>query len=293
MEGLIAGFERRRLAGKGVEIDLLIGGNGPPLLLLHGFPQTRMIWKAMAPLLSRQFSLVIPDLRGYGRSEKPAGDPAHERYSKRQMALDQIKVMRALGHGRFAVAGHDRGARVAYRLALDHPDAIERIAVLDIVPTAEMWRGADAHSAMKAYHWYMLAQPHPLPETLIAANTEFFVRWTLASWAGENFSFDAECVADYIACFSDPASIHASCEDYRAGWTIDREHDEADRGKNVIKAPLLALWGQQSSFASRNPIETWKNWALNVQGHAVEGGHFVPEEAPQAAAAALVKFLGE
>jgi haloacetate dehalogenase len=291
MDGLIKGFERRRLPGEGVEIDALVGGNGPPLLLLHGYPQTRMIWKAMAPLLAERFTLVIPDLRGYGRSGKPEGDDAHERYSKRAMALDQIRTMRTLGHERFAVAGHDRGGRVAYRLALDHPDAVERIAVFDIVPTAEMWRRADAQAAMKAYHWYMLAQPRPLPETLIAANAEFFVRWTLAGWAAEGFIFDPENVADYIACFSDPASIHATCEDYRAGWTVDRAYDDADRGKKLIEAPLLALWGGHGNVASSNQIETWKNWARKVQGHAVPGGHFVPEEATAEAAAALLAFL--
>jgi haloacetate dehalogenase len=296
MNGLIAGFEQRRLAGAGVEIDTLIGGSGPALLLLHGYPQTRMIWKAMAPLLARQFTLVIPDLRGYGRSEKPAGgpaagDPEHQCYSKRMMASDQIQVMRALGFDRFAVAGHDRGGRVAYRLALDHPDEVSHLAVFDIMPTAEMWASATAESAMQAYHWYMLAQPQPLPETLLAANAEFFLRWTLANWAAPGFSFDAECLADYLACFSNPASIHASCEDYRAGWTIDRANDEADRGNNLIKAPLLALWGAKGSIASRNAVETWKNWAYNVQGHAVPGGHFVPEEAPAEAAQALIKFM--
>ena len=303
MDGLIAGFERRRLSGDGVEIDTLIGGSGPPLLLLHGYPQTRVIWKAMAPLLAGQFTLVIPDLRGYGRSDKPQGDPtpsdpapgdpAHTNYSKRMMASDQIKVMRALGHERFAVAGHDRGGRVAYRLALDHPDAITHIAVFDIMPTAEMWRTANANGAMRAYHWYLLAQPYPLPETLIASNAEFYLRWTLSGWAAPGFAFDPESLTDYIACFSDPASIHASCEDYRAGWTIDRELDEADFGKNLIKAPLLALWGEQGSIAARNPIETWKNWALDVRGHKVPGGHFVPEEAPAEAAEALLKFLCE
>jgi haloacetate dehalogenase len=291
MDGMIAGFERRRLTGEGVEIDALVGGNGPPLLLLHGYPQTRMIWKAMAPLLAGHFTLVIPDLRGYGRSGKPAGDEAHERYSKRAMALDQRRIMHALGYDRFAVAGHDRGGRAAYRLALDHPDAVSHVAVFDIVPTAEIWRKDGAEAAMSKYHWYLLAQPNPLPETLIAGNPEFFLRWTLAAWAAEDFRFDPECVADYLACFADPACIHASCEDYRAGWTIDRAIDEADRGKNRIQAPLLTLWGREGKLAAAGQIETWETWAVNVQGHAVPGGHFVPEEAPAPAAEALIKFL--
>lgn len=293
MDGMIAGFAWRRLAGEGVTIDALVGGSGPPLLLLHGYPQTRMIWKAMAPLLAGQFTLVMPDLRGYGRSDKPEGDAAHQRYSKRVMALEQLRVMRALGHERFAVAGHDRGGRVAYRLALDHPDAVSHLAVFDIVPTEAVWRKDDAAAAMGKYHWYMLAQPRPLPETLIAPNAEFFLRWTLASWAAEGFAFDPESLADYIACFSDPASIHASCEDYRAGWTTDRANDEADRGKNFIKAPLLTLWGGQGKFAASENIETWRNWAEDVRGHAVPCGHFVPEEAPAEAAEALTRFLAE
>lgn len=297
MDGMIAGFHRRRLAGEGVEIDALTGGSGPPLLLLHGFPQTRMIWKAVAPLLAGRFTLVIPDLRGYGRSDKPeggpgAGDPAHECYGKRMMALDQLRVMQALGHRRFAIAGHDRGGRVAYRLALDHPEAVSHLAVLDILPTSDMWAAANAASAMKTYHWYMLAQPHPLPERLIGGNAEFFLRWTLASWAGRGFEFDAECLADYIACFRDPAAIHAACEDYRAGWTSDRARDERDRGNRHIQAPVLALWGEQSGFAGRDPIGIWRNWAADCRGHAVPGGHFVPEEAPEHVVRALLDFLG-
>jgi haloacetate dehalogenase len=290
--GTIAGFERRRLPGHGVEIDALVGGGGPPLLLLHGYPQTRMHFKAVAPALAEHFSVVIPDLRGYGRSDKPAGDDRHELYSKRTMALDQIATMRALGYRSFAVAGHDRGGRVAYRLALDHPECVTRLAVLDIIPTAEMWAGANAESAMRAFHWYMLARPKPFPERLIGGDPEFFLRAMVKSWAADGFVFDAECLADYIACFSDPASIHASCEDYRAGWTIDRALDEADRGKRTIAAPLLVLWGRDYSVAGADPLAKWRAWADSVEGHAVAGGHFLAEESPEETVAALLRFFG-
>ncbi|WP_338661677.1 alpha/beta hydrolase [Pararoseomonas sp. SCSIO 73927] len=290
-EGLIEGFERRRLPGHGVEIDALVGGSGPPVLLLHGYPQTRMIWKRVAPALARRFTVVAPDLRGYGRSDKPEGDEAHDTYSKRTMALDQIETMRALGHDRFSVAGHDRGGRVAYRLALDHPAAVERIAVLDILPTAEMWAKANARSAMGAYHWYMLAQPRPLPERLVGADPEFYLRWTLRSWAAEGFAFDPECLEDYIRCGSAPAAVHAACEDYRAGWTRDQEADEADRGRRRIGAPLLVLWGRDYSVAKADPVKVWSEWAGEVRGQPVPGGHFQPDEAPEETARALLAFL--
>jgi haloacetate dehalogenase len=290
-EGLIRGFERRRLPGHDLEIDALVGGSGPPLLLLHGYPQTRMIWKSVAPRLAQRFTVVAPDLRGYGRSDKPAGDDDHVRYSKRVMALDQIATMKALGFDRFAVAGHDRGARVAYRLAFDHPHAVARAALLDIVPTAHMWAQAKAESAMGGYHWYMLAQPKPLPETLIGGDPEFFLRWTLKSWAGEGFEFDEKAMADYVASFADPASIHATCEDYRAGWTADRAADEADRGTRRIAAPLLVLWGEQYGIGKARPLETWRDWADKVQGQAVPGGHFIAEESPDTVAAAMEAFF--
>lgn len=288
---MIDGFELRRLPGSGVEIDALVGGSGPPLLLLHGYPQTRVAWRAVAPHLAERFTCVIPDLRGYGRSDKPRGDADHLLYSKRRMALDQIATMGALGFSRFAVVGHDRGARVAYRLTLDHPEAVERIAVLDVVPTAEMWANAHARSAYNAYHWYLLAQPYPLPETLIGGDPGFFHDWTLRSWAADGFAFPADNLADYRRCFSDPDSIHATCEDYRAGWTRDREDDEADRGRKTIAAPLLAIWGEEYDVAKADPIGTWRQWGEDVRGQSVPGGHFQLEEAPRETLAALTAFL--
>lgn len=292
-DGLIEGFARQRLPGDRVEIDALVGGAGPPLLLLHGYPQTRVMWRAIAPTLAKDFTVVVPDLRGYGRSGKPAGDAGHEAYSKRQMAKDQLATMGALGFERFAVAGHDRGARVGYRLALDHPHAVTALAVLDIIPTAEVWARADAEAAMRMYHWFFLARPYPLPEKLIGSDPEFFVRLTIQSWAEPGFAFDPVNMADYVACFSDPATIHGSCEDYRAGWGIDRALDEADRGKRKITAPMLLVWSEGFSVARAEPLKTWSRWAENVEGHAVPGGHFVCEEQPQRILKLLQRFLAE
>lgn len=289
--GLIAGFERRRLPGYDIQVDALIGGSGPPLLLLHGYPQTRVMWKAVAPRLADHFTVVVPDLRGYGRSDKLPGDASHSLYSKRIMAQDQVKMMRSLGFDNFAVAGHDRGGRVAYRLALDHGEKISKVAVLDIIPTAEVWANANAKSAMNMFHWYLLAQPRPLPENLIGANPEVFIKQMLKKWAGKGFEFDPESLADYVECFSDPACIHATCEDYRAGWTLDRQYDEADLGLKKITAPLLVLWGEQYGVAKAEPLETWRRWADGVRGQGIPGGHFICEESPEETANALLDFF--
>lgn len=290
-DGLIEGFERRCLPGDGVEIDALVGGSGPPLLLLHGYPQTRIMWRAVAPALAASYTLVVPDLRGYGRSDKPPGDAQHRVYSKRIMARDQLATMRALGFDRFMVAGHDRGGRVAYRLALDHPQAVSALAVLDIIPTADLWARANAESAMRMYHWFFMARPAPLPETLIGGAAEFYLRTTLASWAAPGFSFPEANMTDYVACFSDPRAIHATCEDYRAGWSVDRTDDDADRGRRKISAPLLVVWSEEFSVAAAEPLPTWSAWADSVEGHAVPGGHFVCEEQPERVAASLLQFF--
>jgi haloacetate dehalogenase len=209
------------------------------------------------------------------------------------MATDQLATMSALGFERFAVAGHDRGGRVGYRLALDHPQVVTALAVLDIIPTAEVWARADAEAAMRMYHWFFLARPHPLPEKMIGGDPEFFLRLTMQSWAAPGFSFDPTNMADYVACFSDPASIHASCEDYRAGWGIDRALDEVDKGKRKIAAPVLLVWSEGFSVARAEPLKTWSHWAENVEGHAVPGGHFVCEEQPQQVLKLLQRFFAE
>jgi haloacetate dehalogenase len=289
-----AGFAAQEFALGEATIFARIGGSGPPLLLLHGYPQSHRMWARVATLLADKFTLVAPDLRGYGASSAPESRDG-ERYTKRVMAKDVIAVMAALGHERFAVAGHDRGGRVAYRLALDHPDRVTKIAVLDIVPTGEMWAGMDAGRAMAVYHWMFLAQPAPLPETLIDAAPLAYLNHTLASWTGDKSlaPFAPEALDAYRAAFREPARVHAMCEDYRAGATIDRALDDSDRAAGRrIEAPLLALWGTKGIPAKGEaPLDVWRRWAHDVAGEGIESGHFLPEEAPDATAAALAKFF--
>ena len=290
MSGGIEGFTALAVPGDGIGIDLLVGGSGPPLLLLHGYPQTRMAWKGVALALREHFTLVIPDLRGYGRSDKPPGDGG-PLYSNRQRARDQVAIMRALGFDRFSIAGHDRGGRVAYRLALDAPEAVERLAVLDIVPTAEVWRG-DSAAAMELFHWSFLAQPTPVPEMLLEGRAEAFMRWLFERWARPGFAFDPEAMEDYLRCGSSAEAIHAACEDYRAGWSVDRVHDEEDRAAGRrIAAPTLVLWGSRGTADRAKPLDAWRRWAEHVDGEALPGGHFVPEEASVETARALLRFF--
>jgi haloacetate dehalogenase len=294
---LFAGFAVRRIAVPGVEIFARIGGAGPPLLLLHGYPQTHHCWHAVAGRLAEHRTVVAADLRGYGASSVPEVDPAHHAYSKRQMAADMVALMRALGHDRFAVAGHDRGGRVAYRMALDHPGAVTRLLALDIVMTAQVWRGMDQAVAIKSYHWPFLAQPHPLPETLINANPAFYADWTLASWTRpRNLScFAPAALERYRALLADPARVRAVCEDYRAGATVDRELDEGDLAAGRrIACPMLALWG--SDYVGRgaaSPLALWREIADDVSGEAIEAGHFLAEEAPEATVSAMLAFLAK
>jgi haloacetate dehalogenase len=290
-QGKIPGFTRRKLPGEGIEIDALVGGSGPPLLLLHGFPETRMMWATIAPHLAQHFTLVMPDLRGYGRSDKPAGDRRHMVYAKRTMARDQIGTMRALGFDRFSVAGHDRGGRVAYRLALDHPERVERVALLDIVPTGDMWSKGLARK-MRAVHWFEMAKPAPEPEAVIGRDPKRFVRWTLKQWAGADFSFAREAVDDYADCFDDAETIHAVCNEYRAGATRDWEIDEASRGREVIDSPTLVLWPKEKGIAFTDPMRTWRGWARDVSGASFDTGHFIAEEAPRQTAQTLQAFFG-
>ncbi|MDB5072410.1 MAG: alpha/beta hydrolase [Candidatus Eremiobacteraeota bacterium] len=266
------------------------GGSGPPLLLLHGYPQTHVMWHRIAPRLAREYSVVAMDLRGYGESSKPPTTDDHEPYSKRAMARDAVAVMKHLGHERFAVAGHDRGGRVAYRLALDHPERVRKIATLDIIPTGEHFRRADMKFGLGYWHWFFLAQPYPLPEKLIGTDPA----WFLTGRPNRTNVHAPEALDDYMRSYRDPATIHASCEDYRAGATYDFQLDEADRGKKKIAAPLLALWAGRGEVGKwYDVLGIWRDWADDVRGHAIDAGHFMAEEAPDETYAALRGFFAE
>ena len=290
---MLSGFAARRVETSGATINVRVGGNGPPLLLLHGYPQTLAMWHKIAPALAASFTVVLADLRGYGDSSKPAGGEAHENYSKRASARDQAEVMTALGFERFAVVGHDRGARVAHRLALDHAARVTRIAVLDIAPTLAMYERTDKAFATAYYHWFFLIQPADLPERLIGADPDFYLEKKIGAWSQTAGCFSAAALAEYKRCFRDPATIHASCEDYRAGAGIDLEHDRADLDRR-IECPLLALWGARGVVGRMyDVLGLWRERAADVRGHAIDSGHFLAEEAPEATLEALSGFLAE
>jgi haloacetate dehalogenase len=289
---MFAGFTTRRVSTDGAEIFLRTGGQGPPLLLLHGYPQTHAIWHRVATALADAFTLVCADLRGYGDSAKPGGGPAA--YAKRAMALDMVEVMAALGHERFMLAGHDRGGRVAHRLCLDHPERVLRAAVLDIVPTRTLFAATDRALAMGYYHWFFLSQPAPLPERLIGADPSFYLRTKLGQWSGPKDTswLDPGALAEYERCFRDPETIRASCDDYRAAASIDLEHDAADEDGRIT-CPLLVLWGEQALMhRSFDVLATWRDKAVgSVEGRALPCGHYLPEECPAEVVAAFRRFF--
>ena len=288
---MFEGFARRRIATAACEINVVSGGIGPPLLLLHGFPQSHVCWHRVAPLLAAHFTLVMTDLRGYGDSGKPHSDREHDAYSKRTMARDQVEVMAALGFERFGVAGHDRGGRVAHRMALDHPDRVSRLTVLDIVPTRTIYHATNRGIATDYYHWFFLIQPFDLPERLIGADPDYYITRTLQGWGSRHDVYAPEAMAEYLRCFRDPATIHAACEDYRAAASIDLAHDEVDLDCR-IKVPLLALWGRRGIMEKHfDVLATWRERAVDVRGHALDCGHFLPEEAPTETAGALRSFF--
>jgi haloacetate dehalogenase len=290
MSNFFPGFEQRRIATSGAEIDLVTGGKGPPLLLLHGYPQTHLLWRKIAPRLAEEFTLVIPDLRGYGDSSKPPAGPDQTAYSKRALAQDQAEVMSALGFERFRVAGHDRGARVAHRLVRDHAERIDRVALLDIVPTLYRFETIDDKAARGSFHWFFLIQPGGLPERLIGAEAEFFLRHMLGVTRNPD-RLEPEVFAAYLRCFANPETIRATCDEYRAGAGIDLEHDRADRAKKITM-PLLVLWGKTSGQGSGyDMLSVWHDHANDVRGHAVDTGHFLPEDAPDPTCAALRRFF--
>ena len=288
---LFPDFEPHRVRTSGAEIHCVVGGTGPPLLLLHGYPQTHAMWHKVAPRLAERFTVVCSDLRGYGDSSKPDGGAGHINYSKRAMATDQVELMRALGFKRFRLAGHDRGARVAHRLCLDHPQAVEGVAVLDISPTRIMYAGTDKAFATAYYHWFFLIQPFDLPERLIGADPIYYLNQKLAGWSSELSHFDPRALAEYERCFSNPTTIHATCEDYRAAATIDLEHDAADLHAKV-ECPLLALWGAKGVVNRLfDPIANWQSVARGVTGKALPSGHFLAEEAPAETIVELLTFF--
>lgn len=280
------GFEVHDVAG----IHAVVAGTGPPVLLLHGYPQSHVMWHAVAPLLAEQFTVVVPDLPGYGNSARTADSV--EASSKRAMAAQLAGAMHALGHERFAVAGHDRGGRVAYRMAIDHASAVTKLAVLDIIPTIEQFDAVNRAVALGMYHWFLLAQAAPLPERLIAADPGWFLRDCLARWAVDFDQLDPEAVDAYVEAWT-PDVVHASCDDYRAGATIDCEIDSADREAGTkITCPTLALWGERNG---RRPgfLDIWRRWATNVEGHGLPCGHFLPEQMPKETASALIEFFAK
>ncbi len=289
----IVGFRQSRIATNGIHLSVHRGGAGDPLILLHGYPQTHMAWEKVAPALARSFDVIVPDLRGYGESDAPANDPGNRAYSKREMARDVVGLMRALDIPRAHLLGHDRGARVAYRMALDHPDRVARLGIIEVVPTGDFWAAWDADLALRAYHWTFLAQPSPLPERMILADGPAYIDWTLASWthSGDLSAFSDAALAAYRAQASDPVRVAAMCNDYRAGATVDRSLDEADRAAGVrIAAPLSFLWSQ-GGFPARtgDPLGLWRSWAAEVSGGEIaEAGHFAMDEAPDAVLAALL-----
>jgi len=292
---MFPGFEERDIDVDGVTLRGAVGGDGPPVILLHGYPQSHVMWHRIAPRLAETYTVVAPDLRGYGDSSRPDAGADHAEYSKRAMAADQVTLMRTLGYERFAVVGHDRGARVGHRMALDHPEAVSAVALLDIVPTRHVYDHVDRDLAYSYYHWFFLTRPAPLPERLIGADPAFFLRTLLGSWTADGSidAFDPVAVAEYERCFSDPESIHATCEDYRAGSSIDLEHDAVDAAAgHHITCPALVLWGNRG-FVGRHydVLDIWSRYAHNLRGSGLDSGHFPAEEAPVETLAEIQAFL--
>jgi haloacetate dehalogenase len=279
MPDFFPGFTQRRTDTSGATINLVTGGSGPPLLLIHGYPQTHVMWRQVAPRLAEEFTVVVPDLRGYGDSSKPPAGADFINYSKRALALDQVEVMQALGFDKFAVAGHDRGARVTHRLLRDHGDRITRAALLDIVPTLYRFETIDQKAATGSFHWFFLIQPSPFPERMIAAECELFLQKMLGLSRTQG-AHEPAAYAEYLRCFRDPETIRATCDEYRAGATIDLSHDRADLSRKVT-VPLLILWGGQSGQGTGyDLLKVWRDHATDVRGHGIDSGHFIPEEKP-------------
>lgn len=288
--GFFPGFTDERLAVNGVEIQAVIGGSGPPLLLLHGAPQSHVMWHHLAPRLAERFTVVATDLRGYGDSSKPPGGGDHADYSFRTMAADQVAAMNQLGHNTFDVVAHDRGARVTHRMLLDHPEAVTRAALLDIVPTKYVYDHADRALATAYFHWFFFIQPAPLPELMMEPTAAVLLKAFLGAFGGGDH-YDPAAMAEYERCFATPEAIHAMCEDYRAAASIDLVHDAADEGRK-IECPLLILWGTRGVVGQLyEPVEVWRQYASDVRGQGIDAGHFLAEERPDDTFEALDAFL--
>jgi haloacetate dehalogenase len=291
------GFKRGQIKTTGATINIVHGGKGEPVLFLHGIPETHVLWRKVAPVLAQNFTMVIADLRGYGDSSKPPGGADHSGYSKRAMAQDQVEVMEALGFRKFALVGHDRGGRVAHRLALDHPDRLTRLVILDIVPTYKCYQTINQDFATVFYHWFLMVQPPPFPETIVENSAELFLRTFLFRLGGEEPRqglpqwVDQPAYNDYLRCFRDPAAIRALCEDYRAAASIDLAHDAADLDKK-IQCPLLVLWSEKGPFHRMyDVLQTWRERANQVSGKALPAGHFLPEQIPEQLIGEIEPFL--
>ena len=288
---MFEGFEQQQIQTSGTTINLVKGGDGPPLLLLHGYPQTHTMWHKVAPLLARDFTVVAADLRGYGDSGKPEGDSEHLNYSKRAMAQDQVEVMEQLGFDSFLLAAHDRGARVSPRLTKAHPQRVRKLALLDIIPTRRMFQIVNKEMATNTYHWFFLIQPYDFPERVIGAAADQFIRRSFERGANAAQVFPPEAVAEYVRCATKPEAIHAMCEDYRAGASIDLVHDEADFA-NKVDCPLLALWSATGYVGrTQDVLQVWRDYATDVRGLSMPCGHHIAEEMPEEAHAAISDFF--
>jgi haloacetate dehalogenase len=290
---MFEGFEALRVQANGQQINLVRGGGGPPLLLLHGHPQTHAIWHKVAGALAEHFTVVATDLRGYGDSGKPRGLPDHGNYAKSVMAQDQVEVMAALGYPRFQVLAHDRGARVAHRMAVDHPDRVQRLTTLDIAPTLAMYEHTDQTFATQYWHWFFLIRPYPFPETLIGADPELYLRHVIGGRSAGLAPFTAEAYAEYARCIRDPGTIHGICEDYRAsaGLDLDRDREDLAQGRKV-ECPMLALWGDRGVVGKVvDPLAEWRRVARDVRGRALDCGHYLAEEAPEALLAEVLPWM--
>ena len=297
MTTFFPGFQRRRLASNGVEINLVHGGQGTPVLLLHGYPQTHVLWHKVAPKLAQSHAVICPDMRGYGDSDKPQGAPEdHSIYCKRTMARDMVCVMDALGHKRWHVVGHDRGARVAHRMALDHPDRIASFTSLDVVASQAAFEGMDSALAFAWFHWNLMRQPYPLPETLIGNSARAYFDFLMERWCATPGALSPEAYAEYARCFCTPDGVRATCAEYRA-IELDLQHDEVDRGRKLT-CPMLVLWGANTTKRPGwqtgrrlDMLTTWRERATDVRGHGLDCGHFLPEEKPDEVAASLLEFF--